>query len=125
MTSGGRLPEHIPVRPSGLCSAMCDHPDIVREQTHQAAVDSWREEREKQQKPETEEAMTWELKVAALVEAAAHRAAMGASEVATARVVSVRVARARRDAAVRYARYPAQATVDFYELCRELGLPDQ
>jgi hypothetical protein len=41
------LPAHIPVRPSGLCSIMCDHPGIVREASHQAAVDSWKREADK------------------------------------------------------------------------------
>lgn len=39
--TGTTLPKHIPVRPSGKCSIMCDHPDIDRDADHQAAVDSW------------------------------------------------------------------------------------
>ena len=38
------LPAHVPVRPSGKCSIMCDHPDIDRDADHQAAVDSWKRE---------------------------------------------------------------------------------
>lgn len=39
-----RFPAHVPVRvgTESLCSIMCDHPGIVRETSHQAAVDSWR-----------------------------------------------------------------------------------
>lgn len=38
------FPKHIPVQPSGMCSIMCDHPGINREESHQAAVKSWQDE---------------------------------------------------------------------------------
>lgn len=38
------FPAHIPVQPGGKCSIMCDHDGIVRDDSHQAVVDSWRRE---------------------------------------------------------------------------------